>query len=86
MSVYVGKVMSLEEPFDKPVDQGGGRGGETREGWVIRMEPGAGGGKGFAGLSTLRNGDGDAEEAGQQRRDHPPQGYEYGRLGLPTQG
>merc|ERR1719379_70602 len=26
------------------------------------MEPGAGGGKGFAGLSTLRNGDGDAEE------------------------
>jgi len=54
--------MSLEEPFDKPVDQGGGRGGETREGWVIRMEPGAGGGKGFAGLSTLRNGDGDAEE------------------------
>ena len=54
--------MSLEEPFDKPVDQGGGRGGETREGWVIRMEPGAGGGKGFAGLSTLLNGDGDAEE------------------------
>ena len=40
----------------------GGKGGETREGWAIRMEPCAGGGKGFDGLSTLRNGDGGAEE------------------------